>query len=104
MMKNSTRQWTSGRVKYLHPTQRLYVILSKGKTSCYRRNRKFLQPTKVNSNSDHTVPEDAPLPSFSLNSTPKEEIKPEYSPPKSTNLCYSVVRVKCSFVVLLFQS
>lgn len=49
MMQSQSRQWTSGFVRDLHLTKRSYVIQSKGRR--YRRNRKFLTPTRVWSNS-----------------------------------------------------
>ncbi|XP_062621338.1 uncharacterized protein LOC134282929 [Saccostrea cucullata] len=49
MMQSQSGQWTSGFFKDLHPTKRSYVIESKGR--CYRRNRKFLRPTRVRGNS-----------------------------------------------------
>lgn len=49
MLQSQSGQWTSGFVKDLHPTKRSYVIQSKGR--CYRRNRRFLRPTRVRSNS-----------------------------------------------------
>ncbi|XP_062572464.1 uncharacterized protein K02A2.6-like [Saccostrea cucullata] len=49
MMQSQSGQWTSGFVKDLHPTKRSYVIDSNGR--CYRRNRKFLRPTRVQNNS-----------------------------------------------------
>lgn len=49
MVQSQSGQWTSECVKDLHPTKHSYVIQSKGR--CYRRNRKFLRPTRVRSNS-----------------------------------------------------
>lgn len=49
MMQSQSGQWTSGFVRDLHPTKVAYVIQSKGRR--YRRNRKFLRPPRVQSNS-----------------------------------------------------
>ncbi|XP_048765918.2 uncharacterized protein K02A2.6-like [Ostrea edulis] len=47
MMKNPSGQWTSGHIKDLHSAKRSYIVQSNGKH--YRRNRKFLRPTRVRS-------------------------------------------------------